>query len=412
MDFGLIGEHLGHSFSKLIHEEISGIPYELKEIPKEDLDAFMREKPFRAINVTIPYKEAVIPYLDDLSPLAKRISAVNCIVNDNGRLKGYNTDVLGLLAEIRHMGLSIKGKPAAVLGDGGASKAARAALEEEGANPIYVVSRKGALGTISYEELSAHKEIRIIINATSVGMFPKNEDRLIDPASFSNLEGFIDLIYNPLRTQMVLSAQEKGVKAEGGLYMLVAQAVKASEIFLDKSYPVETIEEEYNKLLNSRHNIVLIGMPGSGKTTIGSIVARELSLPFVDLDQEIIKDIKMPIADYFASFGEEAFREKETEAIKRLYQSSPMVISTGGGAILKEENVRLLKQNGTLYFLDRRLGLLMGISDDRPLSKDAKSLQNLYDFRLPLYRKAADKVIKNNKGKNEAIKAILEEEAR
>ena len=412
MDFGLIGEHLGHSFSKLIHEEISGIPYELKEIPKEDLDAFMREKPFRAINVTIPYKEAVIPYLDDLSPLAKRIGAVNCIVNDNGLLKGYNTDVLGLLAEIRHMGLSIKGKPSAVLGDGGASKAARAALEEEGANPIYVVSRKGALGTISYEELSAHKEIRIIINATSVGMFPKNEDRLIDPASFSNLEGFIDLIYNPLRTQMVLSAQEKGVKAEGGLYMLVAQAVKASEIFLDKPYPVETIEEEYNKLLNSRHNIVLIGMPGSGKTTIGSIVARELSLPFVDLDQEIIKDIKMPIADYFASFGEEAFREKETEAIKRLYQSSPMVISTGGGAILKEENVRLLKQNGTLYFLDRRLGLLMGISDDRPLSKDSKSLQNLYNFRLPLYRKAADKVIKNNKGKNEAIKAILEEERR
>ena len=409
MDFGLIGEHLGHSFSKKIHESISPVTYELKEIAKEDLDAFMREKPFKGINVTIPYKEAVIPYLDELSPLAKRVGAVNVVVNREGRLCGFNTDVLGFIEELHHMGIDSNGKVAAILGDGGASKAVRVALEEEGASKIYIVSRKEAIGTISYEELRSHREIEIIVNATSVGMYPKNEGRLIDLDDFPRLMGFVDLVYNPLRTMTVLSAQEKGIKAEGGLYMLVAQAVKASELFLDTHNDEKTTECEFLRLLNEVRNIVLIGMPGCGKSTVGKALSEKLHLPYADLDERIVERIKMPIPDYFASFGEKSFRDEESKAIKELYPFAPMVISTGGGAILRKENVVRLKQNGRLYFLDRDLEKL-SLSDDRPLSKDRKSLQNLYESRYSLYLGSADRIIKNNETPEEAIKAIITEE--
>lgn len=411
MEFGLLGEHLGHSFSKQIHESISGVSYELKEVAREELDAFMRAKEFHGINVTIPYKEAVIPYLAELSPLAQKVGAVNTIVNDNGRLIGHNTDVLGFLAQLKHMNLPVEGKTVAILGDGGASKAVKVALEEAKAKSVFVVSRKNAPNTISYEDLYLHDEIQVIVNATSVGMFPHNEDALIDLTRFPALEGYVDLIYNPWRTKMVLQAQEKGIKAEGGLYMLVAQAVKASELFLGKAYNPEVIEKEYCRILSKTRNIVLIGMPTSGKSTVGRALAKELDLPFLDLDEEIVKKIQMPIADYFAAHGESAFRDVESQVINEIYSCFPFVIATGGGVILRQENVDHLKQNGRLYFLDRDLENLT-LSDDRPLSKNQKNLQNLYETRYPIYLRHADVVIPNNGTKEDAVKQIIQGEQR
>ena len=411
MEYGLIGARLGHSFSKEIHEAIAGYNYELKEVSGEQLDSFMREKAFKAINVTIPYKEAVLPYLDEVSNEAQAIGAVNVILNQNRKLIGYNTDVTGFLLQLRHMGLDASGKVVAVLGDGGASKAIRTAFEMQGASRIYIVSRKNKAGTISYEQLKALKDIQIIANATPVGMYPHNLDTLIEFDDFPALEGFVDAIYNPLRTMMVLKAQEKGIKAEGGLYMLVAQAVKASEIFLGTSYSSQTIDNEYHRLRLSRHNIVLIGMPSSGKSTIGKRLSETLRLPLIDLDEEIIKATEMPIPDFFQKYGEPAFRNEESQAIDRIYQHSPAIISTGGGAILSHDNVLKLRQNGTLYFLNRRIDLL-SCTDDRPLSKTQDSLQKLYQFRLPLYQKAADFIVDNNEDIEHALKQILEEERR
>ena len=407
MEYGLIGEHLKHSFSKQIHEYIAGYTYEIKEIAKEDLSSFLLKREFKAINVTIPYKESVIPYLDEISEEAKLVGAVNCIVNRNGKLYGYNSDVFGFIELVNHLGLSIKDKNCLILGNGGASKAVEAGLKTLGAKKILKASIKKEEGCLSYEEIKSHKEIEVIVNATPVGMYPNNEDRIISLDDFPSLEGVMDVIYNPIRTNLVLDAQNKGLKAEGGLYMLVAQAVKAIEIFLNKKLDNEILEKTYQKILKEHTNIVLIGMPSSGKTTIGNILKDKTSLPLVDLDEEIIKVIKMPIKDYFALKGEEAFREVESEVIKNIYQQAPLIISTGGGAILKEINVNRLKQNGILYFIKRDLDLLVA-TDDRPLSNDIEKLRKIYEYRLPIYQKVADKVINNNKEIEEAIKQFEE----
>lgn len=395
MDYGLIGEHLKHSFSKQIHEGIAGYSYELCEVKKEDLASFMLSKKFKAINVTIPYKEAVIPYLDEISEEAKAVGAVNVVLNKNGKLIGYNTDMLGFTALIEHMCLDVNDKNILILGNGGASKAVVASLNSLGVKSIIKASIEGESDCISYEEVYNHQEIEVVVNTTPTGMYPNNGGRIIDLHRFANLIGAVDVIYNPIRTNFVNDALEMGVKAEGGLYMLVAQAVYAIELFLDKKLESNLISRTYHQILRKNSNIVLIGMPTCGKSTIGKQLAERFHLDYLDTDKMIIDEIGMPIKDYFAKYGEESFREVEKEIVRHIYQMAPKVISTGGGVIKNKINMDLLRQNGTIVYIHRDLDLLR-TSSSRPLSSNKNDLEKLYEERLPIYRKYADIVVENN----------------
>lgn len=390
MKYGLIGEKLGHSFSKEVHSMLSDYEYEICEIPRDGLDAFMREASFKAINVTIPYKESVIPYLSYISDEAKKIGSVNTIVNRGGKLYGYNTDFFGMVSLINKMRLSIKGKKTVILGTGGTSKTAFAVVESLGAEPIITVSRTKKDGAIDYEELMKdHLDAEIIINTTPVGMYPDNFSSPVDISPFTKLEGVIDAIYNPLRTSLVIDALERGIKAEGGLYMLVAQAVYASEIFLDKKYPTEKLDKIYKKIKRKKENIVLIGMPASGKSTVATLLSKDLSRTVLDTDRMIEKSRQKSISDIFESDGEKAFRDYETYEIANASLQNNTIIATGGGAILRSENVKMLKQNGVLFFIDRPYEKLVPTSD-RPLASDLDAIKKRYEERYDVYLKTAD----------------------
>lgn len=407
MTYGCIGEHLPHSFSKLIHEKIGGYSYELKELAPEELGDFLRARDFCGINVTIPYKEAVIPYLDELDEGARAIGAVNTIVNRSGRLIGYNTDFAGLSALIRRAGLSVGGKKALILGTGGTSKTARAVLEHEGASVILRVSRNSGEGRISYEEAySGHTDAEILVNTTPVGMFPSLSGCPLDLSRFPRLTGVIDAVYNPLRTRLVLAAAERGIPASGGLYMLVAQAVFAAEHFQKTRCESGLIERIFRELSAEKENIVLTGMPGCGKTTVGKIVAEATGRRFVDTDAEIVGRCGRPIPEIFAEEGEEAFRNYESEVLLDLAPQSGLVIATGGGALLRPENRTALRQNGKLYFLDRPLEKLLPTAD-RPLSSDRESLKRRYRERYALYYTSADEVIEAGGSAESAAEEIL-----
>lgn len=390
MQYGLIGEHLGHSYSPEIHAQIADYEYELKEIPRDGLDDFMKARNFRAINVTIPYKQAVIPYLDEISAQAAEIGAVNTIVNKDGRLTGSNTDFAGMQALIRKLGLDLNGKKVLILGTGGTSKTARAVAESLGAGEIYRVSRSGNDGAITYEAAaSLHRDAHIIINTTPAGMFPNVSSRAIDITDFTGLEGVVDAVYNPIRTELVMDAQELGIPAQGGLYMLAAQGVYACGAFLSREVDDAMIDRAYKNVLNGKRNIILIGMPSCGKTTIGRKLEGILGRELTDTDEMVIGKIQMPIADYFAREGEKAFRDRESEAIRDISLNSGMLVATGGGAILRRENVRELKRNGTIIFLDRPLEKLIS-TDDRPLSSSREALRKVYEDRIDIYRSCAD----------------------
>ena len=390
MKYGLIGEKLGHSFSKEVHSMLSDYEYEIREIPKEGLDSFMKEADFKAINVTIPYKESVIPYLSYISDEAKKIGSVNTIVNRDGKLYGYNTDFFGMVSLINKMRLSIKGKKTVILGTGGTSKTAFAVVESLGAEPIITVSRTKKDGAIDYEELMKdHLDAEIIINTTPVGMYPDNFSSPVDISPFTKLEGVIDAIYNPLRTSLVIDALERGIKAEGGLYMLVAQAVYASEIFLDTKYPTEKLDKIYKKIKRKKENIVLIGMPASGKSTVATLLSKDLSRTVLDTDRMIEKSRQKSISDIFESDGEKAFRDYETYEIANASLQNNTIIATGGGAILRSENVKMLKQNGVLFFIDRPYEKLVPTSD-RPLASDLDAIKKRYEERYDVYLKTAD----------------------
>lgn len=396
MRYGLIGEHLGHSFSKEVHAMLSDYEYELREIRPDELDGFMSSKNFKAINVTIPYKEAVIPYLDFVSEEAKMIGAVNTVVNRDGKLFGYNTDFAGMCALINKMRITVKGKKTVILGSGGTSKTAYAVAKHLGADPIITVSRTGKCGAIDYEELAnSHRDAEIIINTTPCGMYPDNFASPIDLEGYDRLEGVIDAIYNPLRSSLVVDALGRGVKAEGGLYMLVAQAVFASEIFTGRKYPLEKLNKIYNKIRRKKENIVLIGMPASGKSTISKIIAKELSRERLDTDDMVVESRGMKISDIFQSEGESAFREYETQEIAKVSLQNSRVIATGGGIVLNPENVKMLKQNGMIFFIDRPYEKLLP-SIDRPLSSSVEAVKERYNERYDLYRTAADVVIDAN----------------
>ena len=393
LTYGCIGEHLPHSFSKEIHGQIGGYAYELKELTPEELPAFMAARSFRGINVTIPYKQAVIPFLDEIDETARAIGAVNTVVNRNGKLYGFNTDLDGLTRLIRRIGMDLSGKKVLIPGTGGTSRTAAFAAEQLGAREIRKISRTGRDGSLTYEEaLRDHTDAEIILNTTPCGMYPEPDAQPLPLEPFHRLEGVADVIYNPLRTRLVLDARSRGIPAEGGLYMLVAQAVRASEHFLDTVYPDGLTDRIYEQILRQKENIVLIGMPGSGKSAVGRILAEKTGRSLADTDQLITEKAGKPIPDIFRENGEPAFRDLETEIIRALSKQGGQIISTGGGAVLRPENVTALRQNGRLFWLDRDPEALVP-TDDRPLADTAEKMRQLYRVREPVYRAAADEII-------------------
>ncbi len=397
MEYGLLGEHLPHSFSPEIHraigEFIGEYNYELKELAPNEVEAFIKSKDFRGINVTIPYKQTVIPYLDFIDDAAKSIGAVNTVVNKDGKLYGYNTDFGGLFALIEKIAIEVSGKKAVVLGNGGTSKTAKAVLSSMGAKAVLKTDLVPGDGVITNEEtVLKHSDAEILVNTTPVGMYPNLNGMAVDPALFSNLEGAVDVVYNPLSTDFVQRAQSLGVPSQGGLYMLVMQAVLAAEKFFERKIPKETADLIYNKLLAKKRNIVLIGMPASGKTTLGKILSSELDMPFFDSDKVIVQKKHRTIPAIFAEKGEEFFRKVESEIIEELSSKTGCVIATGGGVILNPENMRKLSKNGKIYFLDRPLESLVPTLD-RPTASSREAIEKRYNERYNLYKKYADKII-------------------
>ncbi|MBE6038817.1 MAG: hypothetical protein E7218_06380, partial [Anaerofustis stercorihominis] len=409
MKYGLLGEKLSHSFSPQIHMALADYTYELMEVAPENIDKFMTERDFSAINVTIPYKQTVIPYLDSIDEAAKEIGAVNTVVNRDGKLYGYNTDYYGLISLMERTGISLKDKKVLILGSGGTSKTARVAAKELGAREIYRLSRTAREDCITYEDaLNSHTDSEIIINTTPAGMYPEIYSKAISLEKFHKLEGVVDAIYNPLCPLLVLEAKEKGIKATGGLYMLVAQAAKASEYFIGKKPDEDAVERVYNDLLKNKENIVLIGMPSSGKTSVGSVLSEKLGKSLVDTDSLIVEKAGMEITEIFARYGEKHFRDLETEVIKELSSKQDLIISTGGGAILREENVRALKHNGVVVFLDRPLDKLIA-TDDRPLSSNVSDLKKRYNERIDIYNSSADIKINVVEGIEKTAEIVINE---
>lgn len=390
--YGCIGKTLTHSFSKEIHGMLADYEYELIELSEDEIPAFFAEKAFAAVNVTMPYKQTVVPYLDEISEIAQRIGAVNTIVNRDGKLCGYNTDYWGMRALIQRVGLNLSDEKVLILGSGGTAKTAAVVAADLGAAEILTVSRRKTGECITYAEAAAqYADAGIIINTTPVGMYPHCEAKPIDLSNFTALKGVIDAVYNPLRTDLVLAAKTMGVKAEGGLYMLVMQAIVAIEKFLDVTIPRDTADRIYAAILSQRENIVLMGMPGSGKSTVGRQLERD-GYVLMDTDREIECRCGCTVKELFEEKGEAYFRHMESTVITDISVKSGCVIATGGGAILQEENVKRLKRNGKLFFLDVPLMELYE-TDDRPLSDTTEKLARLYAERIPVYRAVADVTI-------------------
>ena len=404
--YGCIGKRLTHSFSRDIHARLADYKYELIELAEEEIKPFFTEKSFEAVNVTIPYKETVIPYLDEISDIAKRIGAVNTVVNKNGRLYGYNTDYYGMKALIERVGIDLSGKKVLVLGTGGTSKTARVLAEDMGASQILAVSRQKSDDAITYDEASAlHYDAEIIINTTPSGMYPDCEARPIDVSPFKRLCGVIDAVYNPLATNLVLDARARGIRAEGGLYMLVMQAVVAVERFIDVKISKDVADKVFSEILLSKENIVLTGMPGSGKSTVGKLISID-GYDFIDTDAEVEKRCGCTIGELIASKGEKYFRDLESEVIRNVSAEGCRIISTGGGAVLREENIRALKRNGRIFFINASPSRLQA-TEDRPLSNTNEKLLRLYKERIDIYNSTADVIVPDSETAETEAEYIL-----
>ena len=390
MNCGLLGRHLTHSYSPQIHSYLGTYPYSLFQIEPEDLACFFKEKAFDGINVTMPYKKTVIPYCDTLSPQAQRLRSVNTIIKaKDGRLIGHNTDYFGFSSLLAKSGLSVAGKKVLILGSGGASATAEAVLREQNAD-IAVISRSGEN---NYQNLHLHKDASVIINATPVGMYPENGISPFDISLFPQLEGVIDLIYNPARTKLLLDAEKRGIIAKNGLWMLVAQAKESAEWFTGAKIPDSQISEIYETLRSQMENIILIGMPGCGKSTVGALLAEKTKRTFVDADAAIVAKAGISIPEIFAKGGEILFREIETAVLSEIGKKSGLVIATGGGCVTRPENYPLLHQNGRIVWLKRDVSSLP--TDGRPLSQQ-NNLEEMYIQRAPLYQSFADLTVENN----------------
>ena len=457
--YGCIGKKLTHSFSKEIHAKLADYVYELIELTEDEIPSFFDKKEFSAINVTIPYKQTVIPYLDSISAIAERIGAVNTIVNKNGTLYGYNTDYYGMKALIERVGIEIKNKKVLILGTGGTSKTARVVSTDLGASEILTVSRKKTDEFITYEEaILKHTDANVIINTTPSGMYPDCESKPIDIRTFQQLDGVIDAVYNPLCTNLVLDAKQRGIKSEGGLYMLVMQAIVAVEKFLDTTIQKEVADQVYASVFASKENIILTGMPGSGKSTVGKLLhmnaeqtISHLQMPrtlddsdeilvsdedekqplisceticitknvtkripnihftdfeFIDTDTEVEKRCGCSIKELINTKGELYFRNLETEIIKEVSSSNCRIIATGGGTILREENVRCLKQNGKIFFINANMKRLQA-TDNRPLSDTCEKLEKLYHERIDIYKQTADVIVPDMETPNAEANYII-----
>ncbi|MBQ9840956.1 MAG: shikimate dehydrogenase [Erysipelotrichaceae bacterium] len=404
--YGLIGAKLGHSYSKGIHEQLADYTFDMIELSAEELDVFLKEKNFHAVNVTIPYKQTVIPYLDEISEHAQKIGAVNTIVNVDGCLKGYNTDYYGFKYMLEYNDIAIKDRKVIVLGVGGASKAVYAVLADLQAKEVVFVHPKGKNG-ITYEECYAkHKDAQVIVNATPVGMYPNGDCTPIDVKRFTHLESAVDVIYNPLKTKFLVEAERNGVKTAGGLMMLVAQAKEAVEIFTGKSLEDGCIANITQQLEKEKRNIVLIGMPSCGKSTIAKALANVVNKQVVDIDDVIVERYGS-IPDIFKQYGEDYFRDCETQMTKEMSQQTGWILACGGGIIKREENMIALKQNGKIIYIQRDLDLLIA-DDTRPLSSSKEAILKLYEERKSLYEGYSDYIIENNGTIEEVVQKIVE----
>lgn len=400
---GLIGEHLSHSFSPEIHAALSDYEYRLIELAPHEVGPFLTSNGFDALNVTIPYKKDVIPYLARLSDAAARIGAVNTIVREaDGSLSGYNTDYDGLSDMIHLLGVSLAGKKVLVLGSGGASKTAVTVAADMGAAPVVVISRGGA---DNYQNLDRHADAAVIINATPVGMYPHNGVSPLLLDGFPRLEAVFDLIYNPARTALLQAAEARGIPCQNGLLMLVSQARRAAELFEKREIPHAVSQAITAKIAKDAENVILIGMPGCGKTTLGRLLAAAIGKRFVDADEELVRAAGMTVPEIFTTEGEAGFRARETQTLARLSKEKGQVIATGGGCVTVAENYPLLHQNGKIVFLDvAPEGLSVA---GRPLSQ-SRSPEVLYRERLPLYRKFADITLPITRDIDENMRLLLE----
>lgn len=403
MKCGLLGRKLGHSYSPEIHSYLGDYSYELFEREPEKVGDFLKNGDFTGINVTVPYKKDVIPYLDELSERAKKLGAVNTIIRRNGKLIGHNTDYFGFEMMLRRSGLTVSGKKVLVLGSGGASNTAVAVLGAYGANVI-VISRSGEN---NYDNLHLHADAALIVNTTPVGMYPHTGISPIDLDLFPKLEGVLDVVYNPARTKLLLDAEDRGIVTDNGLLMLVAQAKEASEWFTGTSISDDKINEIHTILRSKMENIILIGMPGCGKSTVGRALAEKTGMQFVDADAAITEKAGRSIPDIFAESGEAGFRAIETEVLEDLGKRSGLVIATGGGCVTQERNYPLLHQNGRIFWLTRDIAKLP--TDGRPLSQ-ANKLSDMYQRRKSMYERFADAVIDNDGSIEDTVAAILAKE--
>ena len=385
--YGLIGNPLGHSFSPQIHAGLGDYIYKLFPMEESEVEGFLTRREFKAINVTIPYKQTVMPYCDRISPEALAIGSVNTIVKEeDGTLSGYNTDYFGFTLMLKRAGIDPEGKKCLILGSGGSCKTVKCVLRDMGASSITVISRQGE---DNYDNIAKHSDAQVIVNTTPVGMYPKNGAQAVDLDVFSQLTGVADLIYNPEKTALMLQAERKGIPCTGGLYMLVAQGAKASEFFHNTTYPAFVIERVYNEVNSKMRNIVLVGMPGCGKSSVAKELARLTGKEVVDCDDYITEKHGKSPAEIITRDGEAAFRRIETEALKELTKRSGIILSTGGGCVTVDQNHDLLRQNGRVIFLNRDVELLP--TDGRPLSAGGiEKLKAMYEKRLPMYRKVCD----------------------
>ena len=414
MKYGLIGEHLGHSFSKQIQTRIAEIEnvkdydYQLVELDKEEFKEFMEKKDFKGINVTIPYKKDVIPYLDEMDESAKAIGAVNTIINVDGKLKGYNTDFGGFLYMVKAHNVHMEGKKVLIIGNGGACAAVKAVCKHENAKDIVIVSRSANRGAIGYDEMyTSHLDADIVVNTSPVGMFPNIANAPIDVSWFHKLECVLDVVYNPILTRLCFEAQEADIKRVIGLEMLIAQAKYTFEIFENMSFDDSIIDEIKKEMLKDRCNIVLIGMPSAGKTTIGKMLEEKLGKEFFDLDDMIIAKAGKSIPEIFQESGEAGFRAIETEVAIEASKMNNKIIATGGGAIKHKVNMDFLRLNGITIFIDRDIDKLINSDPNRPLSSSKQALQQMYKERYPLYQKYAAYIAVNNANIEETVDDIV-----
>lgn len=401
-EFGLLGRKLGHSWSPEIHAELGSTPYGLYEVEPEGVEAFLKNTSLTAMNVTIPYKKDVIPFCSNLSDTAKKLGSVNTLVRHEDDWHGDNTDYYGFTYMLQSAGICVVGRKCLVLGSGGASLTVCAALKDLQAKDVIVISRTGEN---NYENLHLHADASVIVNTTPVGMYPNNGASPLSLKQFPNCEGVLDLIYNPQKTALLLEAEELKIPNTGGLTMLVAQAKRASELFTNRTLDDATIPAITAKLQKKMQNLVLIGMPGCGKTTVSTLLAEELGMPLFDADAEIEKFAGKTIPEIFAADGEAGFRKIETEVLTELGKKTGIILSTGGGCVTREENFSHLHQNGFIVWLKRDIASLP--TEGRPLSQTNK-LEEMYKVREPMYRRFAHIAVDNSRTVEETVRAIKE----